>query len=168
MDRHNPPSAKLRTYRRSRAPRLPGFDYSSDVPIHLTLCAAQGVSFGATALAEIICENVEYYCTKLGFELYGYCLMPDHLHVLLSPAGSGRSMMEWLQAFKSFTGHEYARLGHSPPLWQRSAHDHVCRKSEAAEDVLRYLAENPVRAGLVECWTDWPWTNVLVGIQCFD
>ena len=154
----------LQSYGRSRAPRLPGFDYASDVPLHLTICAAEGTPFRDPELAARICDNVEFYCNKLGFELFGYCLLPDHLHVLLSPADSGRTMSDWLQAFKSYTAHQFVRLGNQPPLWQRSAYDHVCRKRESPETVLRYIADNPVGAGFVERWNDWPWTKMFVDI----
>ena len=112
----------------------------------------------------MICENVDFYTRKMSYELYGYCLMPDHLHVLLSPRESGTPVSKWLNAFKSYTGHEYVKIGYSAPLWQRSAYDHVCRKAETAEAVLTYIVNNSVRAGLVERWMDWPWTKVLIDI----
>lgn len=96
--------------------------------------------------------------------LFSYCLMPDHLHVLLSPADSGTPIERWLDSFKSFTTHQYMKLGHRPPLWQKSANDHVCRRHESATNVAMYIANNPVRAGLVERWDDWRWTKVFVEI----
>ena len=158
------PLRDLRTYGASRAPRLEGCDYTGDEVIHLTICAAAGEPFGDPTIARMICENVEFYSQKLDFQLFGFCLMSDHLHVLISPADSGTSMSYWLQAFKSYTGHKYVKLGREPPLWQRSAYDHVCRKNETADRVLAYIAENPVRAGLVQRWADWPWTKVFIEI----
>jgi hypothetical protein len=81
-----------------------------------------------------------------------------------SPADSGISIDVCLQRFKSYTGHAYAKLGGHPPLWQRSAFDHVCRHGETAEKVLTYIVNNPVRARLVERWQDWPWTKVFIEI----
>ncbi len=113
-------------------------------------------------MGRLICDNIEHYSNELGFRLFGYCLMPDHLHVLLSPSRSGKSMDVWLQRFKSFTTNRYVKTGGRPPLWQRSAYDHVCRKGEAAEVVLRYIVENPIRKGLVETWPAWPWARVFI------
>ncbi|MBU0617553.1 MAG: transposase [Planctomycetes bacterium] len=164
MTPQDPRRQGLATWGRSRAVRHPDFDYASDADIHLTLCATIGTPFTDSRLAGSVCESVEFRCDKHGYRLFGHCLMPDHLHVLLSPADSGISMDVWLQRFKSYTGHEYAKLGGQPPLWQRSAFDHVCRNGETAEEVLIYIVNNPVRAGLVERWQDWPWTKVFIEI----
>ncbi len=154
----------LRTYGRGRAVRLADCDYVGDIDIHVTICADRGEPFRDEQFAAAICENVEFYCRKLSDRLYGYTLMSDHLHVLLSPADSERPLSCWLNVFKSFTTHEYMKGAGKPPLWQSSGNDHVCRTAETAEAVLRYIVENPVRAGLVERWQDWPWTKVFIDI----
>jgi putative transposase len=142
---------QYRTFGKSHAVRLSDYDYSQDVPTHLTLCGTRSM-IAKAELARCICDNVEFYSAKLGFRLFGYCLMPDHLHVLLSPGESREPIGKWLDQFKSFTTHAYMRMGGRPPLWQRSAHDHVCRADESVRNVVMYIANNPVRAGLVEKW----------------
>ena len=109
-----------------------------------------------------MCDNLPVACKTIGYRLYGYCLMPDHLHVLVSPAASGADVSSWLRRFKGYTSRLAGKLGVEPPLWQRSAYDHVCQADETAERVLAYVIENPVRAGLVERWEDWRWTKVFV------
>ena len=151
------------TYGRSRAVRLPDHDYASDAPTHLTICAEHNL-MRSEVLARLVCDNVEFYCTKLRYRLYAYCLMLDHLHVLLSPAESGIHIEKWLDSFKSYTTNRFMKAGGKPPLWQRSANDHVCRVDESVENAVRYLANNPVRAGLIEKWDNWPWTKVLVEV----
>jgi REP element-mobilizing transposase RayT len=158
------PLRQLQTHGHGRAVRLGDLTYSEDVPIHLTLCAVGGKPFAKESVARMVCDSVETCSKILRYELFGYCLMPDHLHVLLSPAGSGMAIDGWLQRFKSYTGHEFVRLGGDPPLWQRSAHDHVCREDETVERVLRYIAGNPVRAELVDRWEEWRWTRLFVDI----
>jgi REP element-mobilizing transposase RayT len=160
--RKNIPMRNLQAYGRTHAVRLADFDYASDAPIHLTLCADRGSPFADARLAAVVCDSVERCCKLCGYALFGVCLMPDHLHVLLSPGESGIAVRDWLRRFKSFTTNEFVRGGGDSPLWQRSASDHVCRKEETAEQVLAYIIDNPVRAGLVGCWQDWPWTRVLI------
>jgi REP element-mobilizing transposase RayT len=160
----NTPARELTAYGQGRAVRWERCDYVGNIDIHVTICAAKDVLFRDQALARMICENVEFYCRKLGYRLYGYALMPDHLHVLLSPADSGEPLSHWLDVFKSYTTHQYMKSGERPPLWQSSANDHVCREGETAETVMRYIADNPVRAGLVEKWQDWPWTKVFIEV----
>jgi REP element-mobilizing transposase RayT len=158
------PLRELRTYGRGRAVRHPDSDYTGDVDIHVTICANQRQPFRDDHVAAMVCENVEFYCRKLAYRLYGYTLMPDHLHVLLSPAASERQLAYWLDVFKSYTTNRFHQLGYRGPLWQPSAHDHVCRDGETVEAVLTYIVNNPVRAGLVAHWQDWPWTNVFIEI----
>jgi len=160
--RKNIPMRDLQTYGRGRAVRLADFDYAGDVPMHLTLCADRGSPFADTGLAAVACDSVERCCGLCGYDLFGLCLMPDHLHVLLSPGDSRVAVSDWLRRFKSYTANRFVARGGNSPLWQGSAHDHVCRKGETAERVLAYIIDNPVRSGLVECWQDWPWTRVFI------
>ncbi len=164
LPRSKTPLRNLTTYGDGRAVRHPNCDYASDIDIHVTICADQGEPFRDDSVANMVVQNVEFYCRKLGYRLYGYCLMPDHLHVLLSPAKSGIPLAKWLDSFKSYTTHQFMKIGQKPPLWQQSGNDHVCRKEETAEIALRYIAENPVRKDLVRDWRDWPWTRVFIAI----
>lgn len=154
----------LTTYGRSRAVRHPDCDYAGNEIIHVTTCAERGAPFRDQSLAKCVSDSVEFYCRKLNFRLFGYCLTPDHLHVLLSPNDTGTPLAKWLMAFKNYTGRTYANAGGSPPLWQRSARDHVCRNEETPDVVLAYIIDNPVRANLAKCWRDWPWTRVCIEV----
>ncbi|MCP4592842.1 MAG: hypothetical protein GY842_19070 [bacterium] len=159
MPHHPVTPQKRKTYGGSRAVRLRGMDYAGDVDIHVVACVRSGKPFLDESLAGEVCKSVECTSERFGYRLYGYCLMPDHVHVLLSPAGCRRPLRDWLQAFKSYTAHwAKSRLG-STPLWQRSSFDHVCRNGETAEVVLNYILNNPLRAGLVERAGDWPWSR---------
>ena len=160
--RNRIPLRERRTYGASRAVRHPDCDYTGEIDIHLTICADRGTPFQDATIAAMVCENVEFYCRKLGYRLYGHCLMPDHLHVVLSPTSSGAPLRRWLREFKSFTTNAHTEATGQPALWQRSAHDRICRTGETAEKVLTYIVNNPVRAGLAECWKDWPWTRVFI------
>jgi REP element-mobilizing transposase RayT len=166
MNQHSEITAgrDLTTFRRSHAVRHPDCDYAGEIDVHLTLCAATGRPFERLDLAQFVCGTVEKTSTLLAFRLYGYCLMPDHLHVLLSPAESRVPVGTWLREFKSFTTRRQQLQSGEAELWQRSAHDHVCRTEETAEKVLAYIVNNPVRAGLVERWQDWAWTKVFIAV----
>jgi len=164
LPRSKTPLRDLTTYGASRAVRWDRCDYSGDEIIHVTIRADSGTPFTEEATAKLVCENVEHYCRKLRFRLFGFCVMPDHLHVLLSPNAAGHALEDWLKAFKSYTTNRYQKNHTVKRLWQRSAHDHVCRSCESAEAVLRYIAENPVRKGLVKDWRHWPWTKTYIEI----
>jgi REP element-mobilizing transposase RayT len=161
---HDIPPDQRTTFGRSHAVRLAEYDYKAEATVHLTMCALRGNPFADHATAQMICTNVEFYCNKYRYRLFGYTLMPDHLHVLLSTGDSGRAVEDWLRDFKSYTTHEYRKRSSAKQLWQRSAYDHVCRAGETAERVLAYIIDNPVRTGLAERWMDWPWTKVFIAI----
>jgi REP element-mobilizing transposase RayT len=158
------PFRDMRTLGGSRAVRWDRCDYCGDETIHLILRTEVDNLPSTPGVCQNICESVEFYCRKFHYQLFGYCLMPDHLHVLLSPNSTGTVIADWLQAFKSYTSHFFAKQGGSPPLWQRSAFDHVCRDGETAENVLRYILENPVRKELVTDLRDWKWSKTFIEI----
>ena len=100
-------------------------------------------------------------CVARGFELEAYCFMPDHLHVLVS-SETGSDLVRFVHQFKQRTGWWFRNrsvaggLKASPTsssrragLWQKSYYDHILRREEDARNVVRYILENPVRAGLV-------------------
>jgi len=74
------------------------------------------------------------------------CLMPDHLHWLLSDASHA---LETIRRFKSLSTHVGWRENRQGKLWQRSFWDHVIRRDENLRAVAEYIVQNPVRAGLV-------------------
>jgi REP element-mobilizing transposase RayT len=112
----------------------------------------------------MVCDTLERSVQVTAHRLYGYCLMPDHLHVLVSPAESETPVRVLLDRFKSFTTNRYWKLGGSGRLWQASARDRLKRPSESLQTLVAYIVNNPVRAGLVQCWTEWPYTKVFVSI----
>ena len=65
---------------------------------------------------------------------------------------------EILQTIKSASAHAITkRLMHGKPLWQEESFDHVLRSSESLDAKMSYLLQNPVRAGLVRDWSEYPW-----------
>ena len=92
--------------------------------------------------------------------LGAYCLMPDHLHFVAGPDRDGCSVLTFVERFKGKTTNANWSLGWSGVLWQRRFHDHVLRGAEPLDDIQNYTLDNPVRAGLVEEQTDWPWAGI--------
>jgi putative transposase len=94
-----------------------------------------------------------------GVACWAYCLMPNHVHLVLAPAtaeGLSRAVGE---AHRRYTGFFNARARTTGHLFQG-------RFASAAMDeahwlaAVRYLAFNPVRAGLCRRPEEWPWSSV--------
>jgi putative transposase len=88
-----------------------------------------------------------------------YCLMPTHLHLLISPGAI--SLVRWVALFKQATQHRASRDG-IEKLWQRSFFDHRVRSNEGEAETIEYIRTNPVRSGLVGHPDDWPWMGSVV------
>lgn len=87
-----------------------------------------------------------------------YCLMPDHVHLLVRIDGDVNAV-RFVQAFKGKSTNLSWTFGFRSQLWQRSFHDHVLRPSEDESEHMRYIQANPVRVGIVAEWSDYPFSG---------
>lgn len=88
-------------------------------------------------------------------ESLAYVVMPDHLHWLVQ-LGEGADLSVCVQRAKSCSARAVNRVaGTTGQLWQRGFHDHALRHDEELVDFARYVAANPLRAGLVRSLRDY-------------
>jgi REP-associated tyrosine transposase len=85
---------------------------------------------------------------KSAVRVYAYCLMPDHVHLLIGIAASS-SLLAVVGGWKSVCSRIWREAEHGGSFWQRSFFDHALRQEEDLRVVARYILWNPVRAGLV-------------------
>jgi len=91
-------------------------------------------------------------------EIWGYCLMPNHVHVIAVPQDEVGLSRAFRHVHRHYTGYVNARQRWTGHLWQG-------RFSSVAMDEphfvasLRYVSLNPVRARLVERAEDWRWSS---------
>jgi putative transposase len=111
---------------------------------------------------------------RFKFQLLGYVLMPDHVHLLISePTGS--TPAKAMQVFKQRVSRKLRGLGHKAssqmsfafpddeelPLrfWQRRYFDLNVYSSYKIREKLDYMHANPVKEKLVRHPKDWPWSS---------
>jgi len=142
--------------------RLPGFDYANpDHAYFLTVCARPGTApFTDPALARILLESMDWLREHRGVRVYAYCLMPDHIHLLLRPGGGGQTVGDLIRSLKRFTTRQSWSLGYEGVLWQSRFYDHILRRSEDGWAIAEYIRQNPVRKGLVAEPDDYPYTGL--------
>ena len=80
-------------------------------------------------------------------------LMPDHVHLLAGPMNRDAAVGELSAAIKR----RVRKTLNADWLWQPGCFDRLLRREESAEGKWQYIRENPVRAGLVSHWPDWPY-----------
>jgi putative transposase len=130
--------------------RLPDFDYGDPDHVYfVTACAHHASPFTNDRLAREIVNSLEWLRANRSVTLYAYCLMPDHLHLMLRVGDRRYPLSEVMRAFKSFTTRQSWKLGYHGALWQARFHDHIVRKSEDGLKIAAYILDNPVRKGLV-------------------
>jgi REP element-mobilizing transposase RayT len=86
-----------------------------------------------------------------------YVLMPDHLHFFVAFAPHAPRLSTWVQSLKVFPAKALRQHGHGGTPWQKGFFDHVLRSQESHAEKWEYVKQNPVRAGLVKRWEDWPY-----------
>ncbi len=141
-----------------KSPRLAHFDYVGQFAYSLTLVTRDRAPlFTDQSIVDVTLHCLTRSCTRHGFSLHAYCFIPDHLHVLLS--GRGRSSLQaFVHHFKQLSGYRYKRE-HGAHLWQISYYDHVLRGDEDLLTAASYIWDNPVRAGLVQSRTEYPFSG---------
>ena len=99
------------------------------------------------------------------YQLIAWCIMPNHVHVLIKPK---ESLGKIVQSWKSYTGRwaldRNAELGLGVPssaksFWMREYRDRYIRDEEHFHASIKYIHENPVKAGLCREATDWPFSS---------
>ena len=93
------------------------------------------------------------------FALFGYCLMPNHFHLLLKPA-PGQSISRILQSLTvAHTWRHHRRQGTSGHVWQGRFRSPVIQDGDHLLVVLRYIEANPVRAAIVADPCEYTWSS---------
>ena len=106
--------------------------------------------------AQIILSSLHWFESQKRIILDAAVIMPDHLHFVA--ALQQDSLERLMHSLKSYTAKKVnAFLHRQGAFWQPQYHDHALRKDEALNEVVLYTLNNPVRAGLVENFRDYPY-----------
>ena len=81
--------------------------------------------------------------------------MPDHAHLLVSPLERDLPVGEFVGLIKRWMRQELRPSWN----WQTGSFDRLLRSEESAQEKWEYMRENPVRAGLVKEWREWPYAD---------
>jgi REP element-mobilizing transposase RayT len=99
--------------------------------------------------AEIVWNALRHFDGQR-YRLHAWCIMPNHVHVVVSPLGD-HGLPEILHSWKSFTAHAINQaLGRKGEVWERESFDHLIRSADAVDRFISYTQNNPVEAGLCE------------------
>jgi putative transposase len=107
------------------------------------------------AFAQLVCEALHYRDGRV-YTLEAYSVMPNHVHLVCTPLSSGDgfySLSKIMHSLKGFTAWQANRLlKRKGDFWQHENYDHVVCDEEELQQIVKYVLENPLRAGLPERW----------------
>ena len=96
---------------------------------------------------------------RVRYELFAWVIMPNHTHSLLKP-NQAWSLERLIHSHKSYTAHEANRmLNRQGQFWMTEYFDRYIRNADHFRNTVRYIENNPVRAGLCSQPAEWPFSS---------
>jgi len=92
------------------------------------------------------------------FQLHAYVIMPNHVHLLITPAVSVTRIMRGIKGISAREANRILSRG-GKAFWQDESYDHWVRSEQEFGRIRTYIEMNPVSVGLAKKAEEWPWTS---------
>jgi len=124
----------------------------------VTTKAARNIAlFQVHEIAEIVIAKLLHYRMAGAYRLHEFVLMPNHLHLLLTPADA-TTLEKAMQLIKGGSSHEiHQKRASRMEIWQAGFHEATIRDTADYLSRVRYIHVNPVAAGFVDRAEEWRW-----------
>ena len=136
-------------------------------------CLKRRPYFGSAALYDLFVRCLEDMRCRFEMRVYGFVVMPEHVHLLLSEPTAVKfaEAMHYLKLSFSkrvpglvsrtqLSAHKTcANLGHRGSFWEKRYYDRNVRDYREFTLTLQYLHRNPVARGLVVAPEEWKWSS---------
>jgi REP element-mobilizing transposase RayT len=149
----DPPQVSYSGMHMARPPRVP-FPVPESGPViwFITLCVLHRAP--CLASEKVFQSITDFIAGERRWSILALVVMPDHIHALVTPLVDRDAPVTQVTAgLKRFVRRQTTASWH----WQWGAFDRLLRTEEKPHEKWVYMRENPVRAGLVRRWEDWPW-----------
>jgi putative transposase len=122
-------------------------------------------------ICELFVMALERARVRYQFRVYGFVVMPEHVHLLISEperetVATAIQSLKLSSSLRTASGRECD--GQRSPLWQKRYYDRNIRDYDEFVEKLRYIHRNPVARGLVEKAEDWKWSSFRHYVQRDD
>jgi len=134
-------------------------------------CYRRQPNFSSGEIYDLFPECLERMRRRFDMCVYGYVVMPEHVHLLLSEPEKG-TLADAIHYLKlsfakrvkllsqvSVQKKDANMMGHNEPFWQKRYYDRNVRNWQEFAVKLRYLHRNPVKRGLVKEAAQWKWSS---------
>lgn len=153
---------KYKTFGKTRSLRLKDFHYKGPY-IYFITSTTQNRSkvFLDYSFGKAVIQHLRGVRLKADCKIFVYCIMPDHMHILLSPSENSKNLSGVVQEIKGGSTKIFWKSGGKGKLWQQGFYDHIVRKQEDLKEIAIYILNNPVRKGITDCWENYPLCGVM-------
>lgn len=108
----------------------------------------------------LLVQNTLLHFHHERYTLIAWVIMPNHVHVMLQ-LHENYTLSQLMLSIKGFTArHANKLLGRTGHFWQRDYFDRFIRDEHHLNNVVGYIHQNPVKAGLVRKANEWEWSSV--------
>ena len=122
---------------------------------YVTFCTRNRFTLPPEARDEVLASCIHDHQSLCWVDCF--VVMPDHAHIIVMPY-ENVTLDRVIGRIKSASSYRINRLlGRRGTLWQRDSFDHLIRHDESLHEKREYIANNPVRTGLVNDWRDYKW-----------
>ena len=117
------------------------------------------------AYAKVFLQTLYGYRRQGSFQLHAFVLMPEHIHLLLTPANEV-TLERVAQLIKGGYSHKFgSEFGRKKEVWQRGFTDHRIRDSRDYEIHREYIHQNPVKRRLVQNASEYRYCSAFPGFR---
>ena len=136
----------------------------------LDRCASGPTWLKNKSIADIVANKI-HSMNKKHYQLLAYCIMPNHVHLLIELIVADRikhkgkaakyPVADTLRLLKGSTARACnLKLNRNGAFWNHESYDHYARGEKELKQIVEYILYNPVKAGLVEDWKKWEFTYI--------
>jgi putative transposase len=149
-----------------RPPRLPVIFRKYDPPLYfITVCTHGRRSILASDEFHKHFVSFMKRKSEQGIACGEYVIMPEHMHFFLRFNPREYQLGRTVGFIKKSLSKSLGKSGIPLPHWQSGFFDHVLRSADSYSEKWNYIQENPVRAGLVDCSSEWKYQGAIVSIR---
>src|SRR5439155_9374760 len=145
-----------------RPQRLATFSYRGCFRYSLTFCTfARRSCFTESGIVGDVLLQFSQCAGANDFEVLAYCFMPDHVHLVaggITPTSDLRCFVASAKQLSAYVARRWITVR----LWQPGYYERILRDRDEVRGVIKYVLENPVRAGLVNSPRHYPFAGGIV------
>lgn len=118
---------------------------------------------------DIVFDSIKFHNNKK-YKLYACVIMPDHVHLILQPLEKSKdafySLAEITHSIKSYSANQInMQLGRKGSVWIEESFDRILRDEDEFLEKMNYIANNPLKSGLVQKIEDYKWVYIVGWVE---